>query len=240
MVDRFADTRRFYALLKRLNNQVGGVRNLADCNGRMNWPRRGVYFFFENGEARTGSGEGLRVVRVGTHALKARSRTTLWKRLRQHRGTREGGGHRRGSIFRLIVGSALALRDNKGLPPSWDLSDEYVQRHDLDRDEDKRAIAELERRVSFTIGAMRFLWLDVGDEPGPCSARGLIERNAIALLSGWHEPVLDPPSHRWLGCFSNRERVSRSGLWNNNHVDDCYDPAFLDDMEAWIDLVDPR
>ena len=37
----------------------------------MKWPARGVYFFREAGESRSDTGEGLRVVRVGTHALKA-------------------------------------------------------------------------------------------------------------------------------------------------------------------------
>jgi hypothetical protein len=57
------------------------------------------------------------VVRVGTHGLASGSRTTLWKRLRQHQGTlKSGGGSHRGSIFRLQVGTALINRD--GWPPA--------------------------------------------------------------------------------------------------------------------------
>ena len=33
----------------------------------MYWPQRGVYFFMEDGEERSDSGSGLRIVRVGTH-----------------------------------------------------------------------------------------------------------------------------------------------------------------------------
>ncbi len=47
------------------------------CTGRMRWPQRGVYFFFEDGETRSGSGSRHRVVRVGTHALVSGSRATL-------------------------------------------------------------------------------------------------------------------------------------------------------------------
>ena len=109
MADRLADTRRFYDLLDRLEARIGGRRMLADCNGGMNWPNRGIYFFCEAGEARSSSGAGLRVVRVGTHGLKAGSRSTLWARLSQHRGTaRASGGNHRGSIFRLLIGIALA------------------------------------------------------------------------------------------------------------------------------------
>lgn len=83
---------------------------LAGCRGRMQWPARGVYFFHETGENRSDTGEGPRVVRVGTHALKEGGSTTLWGRLSAHRGQlRSGGSNQRGSIFRLIVGTALIV-----------------------------------------------------------------------------------------------------------------------------------
>src|SRR5215510_12442443 len=105
---RLDDLVRFYCILGTLEQRVGGRRLLSDCHGRMVWPQRGVYFFMEDGEYRTDTGQGLRIVRAGTHALKAGSRTTLWKRLSQHRGhENSGGGNHRGSIFRLLVGSTL-------------------------------------------------------------------------------------------------------------------------------------
>jgi hypothetical protein len=108
LVDRSADLKRFYALLDQLEKLIGGCRKLSDCSGKMEWPQRGVYFFREIGEQRTDTGSGPRIVRVGAHALAPGSRTTLWKRLSQHKGvTRSGGGNHRGSIFRLIVGTAL-------------------------------------------------------------------------------------------------------------------------------------
>src|SRR5690606_40752004 len=92
---RLNDLCRFYDLLLQLDERIGGSRTLADCSGRLDWPRRGVYFFSEPGEMRSDSGSGLRVVRVGTHALTGTSRTTLWNRLSQHRGSsRSGGGDR--------------------------------------------------------------------------------------------------------------------------------------------------
>ena len=97
MADRLADTRRFYDLLDRLEGRIGGSRTLADCNGRMKWPNRGIYFFCEAGEVRSSSGAGPRIVRIGTHGLKSGSRSTLWARLSQHRGTaRSSDGNHRG------------------------------------------------------------------------------------------------------------------------------------------------
>lgn len=48
--DRIADTLQFYDLLERIAERTAGYRTLATCDGRMTWPRRGVYFFFEDGE----------------------------------------------------------------------------------------------------------------------------------------------------------------------------------------------
>ena len=239
MVDRISDTRRFYELTDRLEGRVGRTRLLAECTGGMGWPRRGLYFFFEPGETRSRSGAGLRVVRVGTHALKAGSESTLWGRLSQHRGTaRAGGGNHRGSIFRLLVGIALARRAGISLPPSWGLGGDRgtaARRIGVKRADVSRSEAELEASVSRYIGAMPFLFLGVEDEPGPASERGFIERNAIALLSAYREASQDPASMSWLGLLSDRERVRLSGLWNNNHVDETYDPSFLDMMELHID-----
>lgn len=111
---RLEDVNRFYELMAELEDRLGGARRLGECRGGMGWPRRGVYFFFEPGELRE-DGKTPRVVRVGTHALKRGARSTLWGRLRQHRGTMRGkmpgGGHHRGSIFRLHVGSAILRRE---------------------------------------------------------------------------------------------------------------------------------
>lgn len=224
---REGDIRRLYEILQELESRYGGARSLVESVSRA-CPQRGVYFFFELGERRTGSGEGARVVRVGTHALKSGSNTKLWTRLSQHRGAlRSGGGHHRGSIFRLLVGSALIARDGLSCP-TWD-----TQRSNAPSPV-RAAEAELERLVSLTIGAMPVLWLSVDDDPGADSDRGIIERGAIALLSGWEQGGIDPPSATWLGHACNRDKVRRSGLWNNNHVDQTYDPVFLDVMELRV------
>lgn len=92
----------------------------------------------------------------------------------------------------------------------------------------------LEALVSETIGAMPFLWLPIEDDPAPSSQRGHIERNAIALLSNFRDGPLDPATPQWLGHLCSRERVRRSGLWNSNHVDEQYDPEFLQSLEELI------
>jgi hypothetical protein len=223
--DREADTDRLYVLLGELARRAGGPRMLRDCAAGQGWPRQGVYFFFEDSELRAdGSG---RVVRVGTHALTADSRTTLWDRLSQHRGHLEGrnpgGGNHRASVFRRHVGAALIRRGDgpPGLLASWldrRHPGEWASRED-----------DVERDVSGWIGGMPFLWLAVSGSAN----RGYIERNTIACLSGLAGGQ-DRSSAGWLGRDSVRSEVRESGLWNVQHVHDGYDPAFLQRLAALV------
>jgi hypothetical protein len=179
----------------------------------------------EPGENRSDSGKGPRIVRVGTHAVTATSRTTLWRRLSQHKGqVKSGGGDHRGSIFRLLVGSTLIDATN----PCATWGHKSSAPRDI-----RKAEEALEQRVSAIIGDMPFLWFGVDDEPSTQSLRGRIERNAIALLSNLNKPALDPASAVWRGraCVRGDALVRDSGLWNQRHVNADYDPSFLDVME---------
>jgi hypothetical protein len=226
---RLDDLRRFYRILDVLEERLGGTRMLSD--GRLSWPQRGVYFFMEQGEERSDTGTGRRIVRVGTHALTEGSRTKLWSRLSQHRGQiASGGGNHRGSIFRLIVGTALMAGADHEFP-SWG-------RGSTASAAIRAGEARLECEVSKVIGAMPFLWLAIDDDPGKASLRGYIERNSIALLSNYRKPRLDSASQAWLGHHCNRERVRESGLWNSNHVDEQYDSAFLDQLEQIVTAME--
>lgn len=111
MSDRKIHLMRFYMLLDELEKDIGGAKTPDKCTGRMDWPVRGIYFFKEKGEDRDDTGDGPGIVRVGTHALSEGSRTKLWGRLAQHRSiVKTAGGNHRGSIFRLLVGTALMKR----------------------------------------------------------------------------------------------------------------------------------
>ena len=223
--ERLEQIQYFYRILADLEVKIGGTRTLAECHGRMDWPERGVYFFFEPGEMRSTSGRGFRVVRVGTHGLKRGGKTKLWKRLSQHQGTqRTSGGNHRGSVFRLHVGTALIGRD------SWkeEITDTWGVGSSAPR-EVRQGELTLEQAVSQHIRNMPFLYLEIDDEPGPESLRGYIERNAIALLSNYEKgELIDPPSENWLGQWARSDEIKRSSLWNVNHVTESYDPNFLD------------
>jgi hypothetical protein len=148
-----------------------------------------------------------------------------------------GLGNHRGSIFRLLVGQALLTRGGLACR-SWGEKGDIGQASvalNVPRDDLAANEAPVEREVSNYIGRMPFLWLNVDDAPGPNSLRGVIERNAIALLSNYQRPVIDSSSPRWLGNDSNRTLVRSSGLWNQRHVQETHDPAFLGSFERAIE-----
>lgn len=71
-MSRTEDLNRLYRLLDHLERNVGGTQQLKDCDGYMDWPDRGIYFFFAPDERRAHS-DALRLTRVGTHAVSAGS-----------------------------------------------------------------------------------------------------------------------------------------------------------------------
>ena len=238
---RLEDVKRFYEILGNLERRVGGRRILAECSKYSGWPTRGVYFFMEPGEERSESGEGLRIVRIGTHSVKTGgSKTSLWDRLSKHKGPRSGVGNHRGSVFRLLVGRALINKESikcetweSKTTPSPRGVEQYV-----------------EIRVSETIGRMPFLWLEVDnayDMGAGAKLRRYIESNTIALLSNFctNKSKIDEPSAGWLGyhCTDTKgnlnQKVRESGLWNQKLVDsDRYYPGFLDKLEELVEQME--
>ena len=131
---------------------MGGRRTFKSLTEDCKVPQRGVYFFFEEGENRSESGVGQRVVQVGTHALKP-SKATLSKRLFQHRGNKaDPGGNHGGSNFRLLIGEAISERDIQIRQDSWGNGSSASQ-----------SVVDSERHeaiVSEIIRKMPFVWLE--------------------------------------------------------------------------------
>ena len=238
-MSRSADINRFYKLLRQLEKGLGGTRLLAECDGSMDWPERGVYFFMEPGEFRSNS-KKPRIVRVGSHAVSRTSRTKLWTRLRQHRGVIKGKGSiPNGSIFRDLVGQALMFRSLHGAHGEvlkyydkgwWYLTEE---KYNKKTSSGLTVKEKLIKEINETIGGMPFLWLEVDGARGP-SERDYIESSAIALLSNTGKSPVDPPSRDWLGYDCYRKRVMLSGLWNQDYTEEEHDPRFLDKLERYI------
>lgn len=229
------DLVRFYALMEDLRNRLGGFRYLRTSTGTSGWPERGVYFFFDEREPRQ-SGPGLRVVRVGTHAVSAGSSSSLWGRLSQHQGTvgggHPGGGNHRGSVFRMHVGNALLATGSypQDIAASWPRRGNASK---VIRD----AEYSLERDVSTYIRNLPLLWLSVNDAPSPTSDRRVLEVNAIGLLGIRRTTEMDPASPTWLGRSAIPDEIRNSGLWNIDAVGRPWDPSFLGTLARYVALT---
>jgi hypothetical protein len=222
---------RFHQLLLQLSTGPDQGLSLSDLIEHGKLPIRGVYFFMD---ARASMDPATwRVCRVGTHAVSIGSKSTLRTRLKTHLGSRSGNGNHRGSIFRLHVGNAMLRLTGTDLQ-TWGVGS--VAPAALRESEALRAAeAALEQAVSAYIGALRVLWIDVPDAPGPNSLRSTIERNSIAILSANQEA--DQPPLGWLGYSSTRKEILSSKLWNVNHVNAAYDPAFIAILDRAVALT---
>lgn len=217
----------FYALLEEQADRIGGRWTLPDCSGDDYWPDHGVVFFFEDGELRE-DGTSSRVVRVGTHALTAKSKTKLWDRLRADRGTvggsNPGGGNHRASAFRRHVGRALIARDGyTSAAASWGAAGNISA-------EMKAREMELEREVSRRLAEMSFIWLSVPK----LEDRQAIEQGTVALLSNLKRQPVDPPGPDWLGSYGGEE-IAAAGLWNLDHTTKSPDPGLPDLLRRHLD-----
>jgi len=227
-IRRHHDVDKFYELLARLQNGLSGKKQVSELNGK-SLPAKGLYLFFEDGEVRKQKSE-LRVTRVGTHGVSKGSKSTLWHRIKTHRGKLDLGGNHRGSIFRLHVGNALInkLFDRKQYS-NWGVGQSAGR--DITANEQ-----DLESEVSRYICRMKLLWLFVGDESGRNSDRAFLEKNIIGLLS-YPAGTIDPPSADWLGNYSSKEVIRKSGLWNLDYVGYRYDSRFFDVLEEYIEVT---
>ena len=206
---RISDIKRLYELLDELATRTLPPRLLSEFSAG------GVYFFYEDGERRSDSGTGYRVVRVG-------STGNFRNRLGDHECRNKVS-----SVFRLLVGTALLAKNNRQcndwepkVPPSTGIPIDESQ---------------VEQCVTETLGQMRVLCLPIEDGPNQSSLLKCIEENSIALLSNYNKIAIDPPSDDWLGlCCTQHPKVPGSGLWNRRHVIDDHKPEFLDTLEKLI------
>ena len=150
---------------------------------------KGVYFFFDPAE-KINNGYN-RIIRVVSHGLSGKSNSTLKGRLRQHKGFLNGGGNRRVSVFRRHVGNAIIKKEN---------FDENQVRDEV-----------LEKMISDYINSLPLAVLLFEDD---ADKRRIFEKNSIRILSNCSENF----NKDWLGSFSIDEKISKSGLWNIQHV----------------------
>lgn len=201
-------------------------------------------FFDHDTDPLVDPAEDWTITRIGTVGDSSGSTSTLWDRLRAHRGTvnsryGEMGGNYRGSIFRRHVGQSIIERE--------DLHDEYphwgVAHRNLPGDVSTSDIRtqehQLEQRVSEYIRSLPFLVIDIPGEPGPDCDWAMIEKNLIALVSHARRTSPDLKKDDWLGYHSPRAEIAKTGLWNIQHVSSFYSDNIIRQVEPYVKGTDP-
>ena len=212
---RYQAMRKLYEIISKARNE-GNSFLLRDL-GRSKIPERGVYIFLDNNEKNI-LGESGRIVRIGTHAVSSKSKSTLKDRLRNHLGNGDGYGNHRGSIFRLHVGQAIIEKEKiANKLPDWGVGQQASQ-------ETIESEKGHESRVSSYLKELEVVVLSINDEASKYSLRASVERQLIALCTEDFKPI-DSASESWLGKNSPVESIVRSGLWNIRDVGKMYDPA---------------
>jgi hypothetical protein len=219
------DLDRLYDMLSIAELREQHMRVFGSCSGSAKWPRRGLYIFYDPRHRRMFKPNAVKIIRIGTHAVSQGSASSLWQRLKNHKGQQDGSGNHRGSIFRLHVGGAL-MTTRSIICPSWGVGMSAIE--DIRTKEN-----DLEITVSKYLASLQVVALDINDEPSKISDRAYLEQNMIALLSGRAGPV-EIADESWLGYHCRNKAVCKASLWNVDYTELDYDPIFLDVVEKYI------
>ena len=195
-----------------LHQLVHGCRRHSFPFDRELIPTDGIYVLFESGEH--GHGD-QRIVRVGSHTGTGQLRSRLAQHFTQEKKDR--------SIFRKNIGRALLSKDNDPFLDPWNLDLTTRRMKDLHADRvDFVRQAEIETEVTSIIRACcSFVVIPISSKP----ERLRVESRMISTVA-WCDEC--NPSSNWLGRYSPKEKVRRSGLWQVNElykeslsVEDC-------------------
>ncbi len=199
---------------KQLHQWFNNLERMSFPFDERKIPRNGLYILFEKEEI---AHDGMdRIVRIGTHTGKNQLRS----RLKQHFINE----NKDRSVFRKNIGRALLNRDEDPFIEQWEIDltsrkakDEYSALIDFEKQK------EIEKRVSQYIQVnFSFVVIEVEAQ----EERLEFESKIISTISLCDECS---PSSDWLGLFSPKEKIRKSGLWLINEL--CKEPLSDDDMQ---------
>ncbi|KKG11769.1 hypothetical protein EO98_16020 [Methanosarcina sp. 2.H.T.1A.6] len=160
-------------------------------------PRNGIYILFEKGETAHGMD---RIVRIGTHTGKNQLRS----RLKQH-FIKENKDR---SIFRKNIGRALLNRDKDPFLDQWEIDLTSRKKKEI-----YSALIDFEKQKEVEKGVSQYIQANISFvvfEVESQEKRLELESKIISTISLCDECC---PSSDWLGLFSPKEKIRKSGLW---------------------------
>lgn len=165
-------------------------------------PENGIYILFEKGEH---GHDADRIVRIGTHT----GSNQLRSRLEQH-FIKENKDR---SIFRKNIGRALLNKAKDPFLAKWELDLTSAQsKNEYSNQIDFQKQCEVEKKVTRYIQEnFSFVVFKVDD----AKKRLELESRLISTVSSCDECK---PSKQWLGQFSPKDKIRKSGLWLVNEL----------------------
>jgi len=195
-------------------------------------PKKGIYIMFEKGEK---AHSADRIVRIGTHTGE-KEKNPLAKRLKEHISP---NGR---SVFRRKAGSAIINKNRIEGSTFWseeDLLDwgkpwkkgGFRQRERFIKRGRSIQFEEVDKLVSkYVRENISFVCIEIEDK----QSRKLFEARLISTVSNCPECQM---SEHWLGNFSTKEKVRKSGLWQEDELwkDNLTDAEFAE-LEQIIEV----
>ena len=182
-------------------------------------PANGIYFFYEKGEHCNHEGERPRIVRVGTHRdgnFQSRIAEHFLFDERKMTFTQDQSAPHERSIFRKHIGRALLSRVGDPYLTVWEM--DFTTRESRERNRHVRDISKevaVEREITQVLRAnFSFRCIEVADQRLRMGSEGL-ERALIGTLASC---ALCGPSAGWLGNYSPKPQIRKTGLWLIQHL----------------------
>lgn len=165
-------------------------------------PKNGIYILFEKGEFAHSTN---RIVRIGTHTGNNQLRSRLFQHFLKENKDR--------SIFRKNIGRALLNKDKNSFLKQWELDlTAKKSKEELSNSINFEKQKEIEKKVSKYIqDNFSFVVFQIDDK----KKRLEFESKIISTVSLCDECK---PSEKWLGLFSPKEKISKTGLWLVNEL----------------------
>jgi len=181
-----------------------------------NLPDSGIYFFYEKEECWGHGGHKPRVVRIGSckngnFQSRISEHYLLDERKMEFNSNQAGPKER--SIFRKNIGRALLNKHESNYLKIWEI--DFTDRDTRKRYGHLRDISleqKLERQITKIMReTFTFRFIKIENEMGGAG----LESKLIGTIAHCE---LCKPSKKWLGQFSPKEEIRKSGLWLIQHL----------------------
>lgn len=185
-----------------IHQWFNGMKKFTFPFDKQEIPENGIYILFEKGEFAHSTN---RIVRIGTHTGQNQLRSRLFQHFLKENKDR--------SIFRKNIGRALLNKDKDSFLEKWELDlttrnakDQHSDSVDFDKQK------EIEKRVTkFIQDNFSFVVFQIDDK----DKRLYFESRIISTVSLCENCK---PSKNWLGNYSPKEKIRKSGLWIVNEL----------------------